>query len=73
MTDRLDVSFSPVATGTFSGPCIDSVPDASLADLEAHHVAGVSFPWLSDALVFSPDRPGARTNPIKASTVALLR
>jgi hypothetical protein len=58
-------SFSPVATGTFSGPAINSIPDASLAELEAHHVAGVSFPRLSDALVFSPDRPGGRTNPIK--------
>ena len=60
-----DESFSPVATGTFSGPAIDSIPDASLAELEAHHVAGVSFPSLSHALVFSPDRPGGRTNPIK--------
>ena len=60
-----DESFSPVATGTFSGPAIDSIPDASLAELEAHHVAGVSFPWLSHALVFSPDRPGGRANPIK--------
>ncbi len=60
-----DESFSPVATGTFSGPVIGSIPDASLAALEAHHVAGVSFPWLSHALVFSPDRPGGRTNPIK--------
>ena len=58
-------SFSPVATGTFSGPAIGSVPDASLAELEAHHVAGVSFPRVSDALVFSPDRPGGRTNPIR--------
>ena len=60
-----DESFSPVATGTFSGPAIDSIPDASLAELEAHHVAGVSFPSLSGALVFSPDRPGGRANPIK--------
>jgi len=60
-----DESFSPVATGTFSGPAIDSIPDASLAELEARHVAGVSFPWLSGALVFSPDRPGGRANPIK--------
>jgi hypothetical protein len=58
-------SFSPVASGTFSGPAIDSVPDASLAELKAHHVAGVSFPRLTAALVFSPDRPGGRTNPIK--------
>ncbi|MGB9376481.1 MAG: hypothetical protein WCB04_03105 [Mycobacteriales bacterium] len=58
-------SYSPVATGVFSGPTIDSVPDASLAELEAGHVAGVSFPSLSGALVFSPDRPGGRSNPIK--------
>jgi hypothetical protein len=60
-----DESFSPVATGTFSGPAIDSTPDASLAELEARHVAGVAFPSLSGALVFSPDRPGGRANPIK--------
>jgi hypothetical protein len=60
-----DESFSPVATYAFAGLAIDSVPDASLAELEAHHAAGVSFPSLSDALVFSPDRPGGRTNPIK--------
>ena len=60
-----DESFSPVATGTFSGPAISSVPDASLAELEVHHVAGVSFPLFSHALLFSPDRPGGRTNPIK--------
>ena len=60
-----DESFSPVATGTFSGPAISSVPDASLAELEAHHVAGVSFPQLTHGLVFSPDRPGGRTNPLK--------
>jgi hypothetical protein len=60
-----DESFSPVATGTFTSPAIDSVPDSSLAALEASHAAGVSFPWLRDALVFSPDRPGGRANPIK--------
>jgi hypothetical protein len=58
-------SYSPVAAGTFSGPSIDSVVDASLAELKAHHAAGVSFPSLSTALVFSPDRPGGRGNPIK--------
>jgi hypothetical protein len=60
-----DESFSPVATGSFAGPAISSIPDASLAELEAHHVAGVSFPQFTHALVFSPDRPGGRTNPIK--------
>jgi hypothetical protein len=58
-------SFSPVATGTFLGPAIGGMPDASLAELETHQAAGVSFPSLSDALVFSPDRPGGRSNPIK--------
>lgn len=58
-------SFSPVAVGTFSGPALSSVPDASLAELEAYGAAGVSFPSLSQALVFSPDRPGGRGNPIK--------
>jgi hypothetical protein len=57
-------SFSPVATGTFTGPAINSVPDASLAALEAQHIPGVSFPSVAHALVFSPDRPGGRTNPI---------
>jgi len=60
-----DPSYSPVASGTFSAPSITSVVDASLAELEAHQMAGVSFPSLSKALVFSPDRPGARGNPIK--------
>jgi len=60
-----DESFSPVATGAFSGLAVNSVPDASLAELEARKAAGVSFPWLSPALVFSPDRPGGRSNPIQ--------
>ena len=60
-----DASFSPVSMGTFSGPAIDTIPDTSLAELEAHQAAGVSFPQLSSALVFSPDRPGGRANPIK--------
>ena len=58
-------SFSPVATGVFLGPALSSVPDASLAELEAYGVAGVAFPSLSQAFVFSPDRPGGRRNPIK--------
>ena len=58
-------SYSPVAGGTFSGPSISSVVDASLAELEAHQVAGVTFPQVSGAYLFSPDRPGARANPIK--------
>jgi hypothetical protein len=61
-----DASFLPVtATDTFSSLAINLVPDTSLAELEAHHAAGVSFPQLSKAMVFSPDRPGGRTNPIK--------
>jgi hypothetical protein len=58
-------SFCPMSTGVFSGVAINSVADASLAELAAQHVAGVSFPALAEALVFSPDRPGSRTNPIK--------
>ena len=58
-------SFSPVATGAFAGPSINSVPDASLAELEAYHVAGISFPSLTNGLVYSPDRPRGRANPIK--------
>ena len=37
-------SYFPVSGGTFSGPAISSVVDASLAELEAKHVAGVTFP-----------------------------
>lgn len=58
-------SYSPVAGGTFTGPDIDHTVDASLAELGAHQAAGVSFPALTDALVFSPDRPGRRGNPIR--------
>jgi hypothetical protein len=58
-------SFCPVSTGVFSGVAIDSVADASLAELAAQHVAGVSFPALAEVLVLSPDRPGGRTNPIR--------
>lgn len=60
-----DASYSPVASGTFSYPSISSDVDTSLAELEAHQMAGVSFPSLTNALVYSPDRPGGRGNPIK--------
>ena len=60
-----EASFSPLASGAFVGPAISSAPDLSLAALEAQHVAGISFPWLTDAVALSPDRPGGRTNPIK--------
>jgi hypothetical protein len=58
-------SYSPVAGLTFTGPSINSTVDASLAELEAHQVAGVTFPTLERALLFSPDRPGGRGNPVK--------
>jgi hypothetical protein len=58
-------SFSPVATGSFGGPAIDSIPDASLATLEALQVSGVSFPALTTVRVFSPDRPGGRSRPFE--------
>jgi hypothetical protein len=60
-----EASFCPVTAGGFSGPAIDSVRDSSLTELEAHQAAGVSFPSLDSAMVFSPDRPRGRTNPIK--------
>jgi hypothetical protein len=58
-------SYCPVSTGVFVGPVIGSAADTSLVELAAEHVAGVSFPGLSDVLVFSPDRPNGRANPIK--------
>jgi hypothetical protein len=58
-------SFCPVASGSFAGPAINSVPDASLAQLDAFHAAGVTFPSLTSALVFSPDRPHGRANPLQ--------
>ena len=57
-------SFCPVAGGLFSGPAIDSIPDSSLAQLDTFHAAGVSFPYVTGAEVFSPDRPGGRSNPL---------
>lgn len=57
-------SFCPMSTGVFSGVAIGSDADASLAELAAQQVAGVSFPALDEILVLSPDRPGGRTNPI---------
>lgn len=62
-------SYSPAAGGTFTGPMLSWAPDASLAELEAHHAAGVTFFDFVDALVFSPDRPGGRGNPIKLPRV----
>jgi hypothetical protein len=62
-------SYTPVASGSFTGPSLSSAPDASLADLEAHQAAGVTFVDFDDALVFSPDRPGGRGNPIKLRRV----
>jgi hypothetical protein len=58
-------SFCPVSAGTFIGPSISAVADASLAALAAQQVSGVSFPALTDVSVFSSDRPNGRTNPIK--------
>jgi hypothetical protein len=58
-------SFCPVASGSFAGPAIDATPDTSLAQLDAFHVAGVSFPYVTSARVFSPDRPFGRANPLQ--------
>jgi len=58
-------TYCPAATGTFTGPNLDWAVDTSLAELDAKQVAGVTFPSVSSALIFSPDRPGGRKNPIK--------
>lgn len=62
-------SYSPVASGSFAGPSLSSAPDSSLAELKTHQAAGVTFLDFDDALVFSPDRPGGRGNPIKLRRV----
>lgn len=62
-------SYSPVASGSFVSPSLSSAADASLAELAAHRVAGVTFLNFNDVLVFSTDLPGGRSNPIKLRAV----
>jgi hypothetical protein len=58
-------SYTPETAGGFVGPSMNTIVDASLADLEAHAVAGVTFPYLRDVAIFSPDHPGGSGSPYK--------
>ena len=58
-------SYFPESGGTFSGPSVSSVVDASLTALAAKNVSGVTFAEVKDASLFSPDRPGGTGNPLK--------
>lgn len=55
-------SYSPVASGTFDNL---NVSYNGLAELETHQIPGLTFPKADAVLVFSPDRPGGRGNPLK--------
>lgn len=55
-------SYSPVASGTFEDVNLGL---NALAELETHRVAGITFPRADAVMIFSPDRPGGRGNPIK--------
>jgi hypothetical protein len=63
-------SYFPESGGTFSGPSISSIVDASLTALAAKNVSGVTFAELKDASVLSPDRPGGTGNPLKLQHLA---
>ena len=63
-------SYFPESGGTFSGPSISSIVDASLTALAAKNVSGVTFAEVKDASVFSPDRPGGTGNPLKLQHLA---
>ena len=63
-------SYSPVATGNFVSPVVDPLQGPqSLANLDAAHAAGVTFAELHDLQIYSPDRPGGTSNPIKPGRV----
>lgn len=63
-------SYFPESGGTFSGPSISSIVDASLTALAAMNVSGVTFAEVKEASVFSPDRPGGTGDPLKLSHLA---
>lgn len=63
-------SYFPESGGTFSGPSISSIVDASLTALAAKNVSGVTFAEVTDASVFSPDRPGGTGNPLTLQHLA---
>jgi hypothetical protein len=62
-------SYCPESGGAFTGPSLSSVIDASLTELAAKAVAGVTFARLPGADIFSPDRPGGVGNPFTLSHV----
>jgi hypothetical protein len=57
-------SYCPESGGTFAGPNVSWVVDATLTDLEAKGASGVTFPRLEKVLLFSPDVPGGIALPI---------
>jgi hypothetical protein len=63
-------SYFPESGGTFSGPSISSIVDASLTALAAKNVSGVTFGEVKDAYLFSPDRPGGTGDPLKLQHLA---
>jgi hypothetical protein len=58
-------SYSPVSTGAFESPNVSSWTSTSLADLDTRHISGVTFHDFEVAAVYSPDRPGGTSNPIR--------
>jgi hypothetical protein len=58
-------SYCPESGGTFSGPAVSWVVDATLTELEAKGVSGVTVARLEDVLLFSPDVPGGVARPIQ--------
>jgi hypothetical protein len=58
-------SYCPESGGTFSGPNVSWVVDATLTELDAAGASGVTFPRLEHVLLFSPDVPGGVARPIR--------
>ncbi len=58
-------SYSPVSTGPFVSPNVGSWSSGSIIELDTLNVSGVTFFDLELTTVFSPDRPGGTTNPIR--------
>ena len=62
-------SYSPVATGTFVSPLITQNAPQSLAQLDAHHAAGVTFAAFLDTTLASPDGPDGVVRPYRLPEV----
>jgi len=58
-------SFCPESGGSFIAPSISTLVDFTLPELEAYQMAGVTFTTSDEAVVYSPDRVGGTSNPIK--------